>query len=318
MPNRTIIWTVTLLLLVSGACSSSRRHGDERALHIVRDDLGRSVACVRRPRRLVSLAPSITEMVFALGLGARLVGVTTFCDYPPEARTITKIGDTIHPSLERILALEPDLVIASRISQLEVFAHRLEQAGVPLYVVDARRLDDIPRSMRRLGDVLGEPERAATVTRAMEERMREIERRLAGRPRPRTLLVVQAEPLMVPGTKTYLADLVRRAGGIPLGPDDPREGVTYSLESVIAAAPQVIIVPESGARRRRLEHIDWPGLAETPAARRGRVYTMDANLIFRPGPRVVQGLAIVAEILHPEAFDRESAVSAAHVSSGRR
>ncbi|RMG53288.1 MAG: cobalamin-binding protein [Acidobacteria bacterium] len=316
MPNRVIIWAITLLLVL-GACSPDQRGEGERALHTVQDDLGRSIACIPRPQRLVSLAPSITEMVFALGLGERLVGVTTYCDYPPEAQAITKIGDTIHPSLERILAVQPDLVIASRISQLEAFAHRLEQMGVPLYVVDARRLDDIPRSMRRLGEVLGEPERAATVTRAMEERMREIERRVAGRSRPRTLLVVQPEPLMVPGTKTYLADLIRRAGGIPLGPDDPREGVTYSLEAVIAAAPEVIIVPEPGARQHRLEHIEWPGLAETPAARRGAVYVMDADLISRPGPRVVEGLAIVAGILHPEAFDRGAAVNAARANSER-
>jgi iron complex transport system substrate-binding protein len=301
MPRRVYIF-ITLLVAFGLGCTSPENRSPKNFKRVVTDEIGRRVEMVQEPQRIISLAPNITEILFALQLGERVVGVTTYCDYPPEAQTKPKIGDTIHPSLERVLGLKPDLVIASRVSQLEAFAHRLQEAGIPLYVVDTRSLTDVPRSLRRLGSLLGRAGQGEAVAQRMEQRMEQIQRRVQGLTTPKVLLVIQREPLMVPGTKSYLADLIRRAGGTLIGPEDAREGVTYSLESVIAQRPEIILWPGGESSSHRLEEINWPNLAETPAMRSRSVYSMDANLIMRPGPRLVDGLSEVARILHPEAF----------------
>lgn len=294
-----------IVLPTLGACSPPEPASRPVSSHVVRDDIGRPVTLARQLHRLISLAPNITEMLFALGVGDQVVGVTSYCDYPPEARTRTPIGDTLHPSLERILALKPDLVVASRASQLESFARQLGEQGVPLYVVEARTLSDVPRSLRRLGMILGRPEPGESAAQGLERQIEQIERRTHGRTAPTVLLVIQREPLMVPGTKSFLADVVGKAGGTLIGPDDFREGVLYSLESVIAQRPQFIVLPgASGTRSQRLEQYSWPKLAGTPAMRARRVYSIDADLIMRPGPRLVQGLSELAHIFHPEAFER--------------
>jgi iron complex transport system substrate-binding protein len=306
MPVRqSISITVFILCLLSFACHEQSAPVIQGSTRVVKDDLERSVTLVREPKRLVSLAPAITEMLFALGLGERVVGVTTFCNYPPEAQARAKIGDTVRPSLERILALKPDVVLASRASQLEAFARQLYEVSIPLYVVDARSILDVSRALRKLGDVLGAERNGEAVARVMERQVGEIEARVSGRPVPKVLLVIQREPLMVPGTRTFLADLIQRAGGRLIGPEDAREGVTFSLESVVAEQPQFIVMPgDSGSRSHRLHPFVWPKLENTPAIENQQIYTIDADLIMRPGPRLVDGLAQLAQILHPEGHGR--------------
>jgi iron complex transport system substrate-binding protein len=304
MPQRDYIFIIAWFLLIptGWGCSSNDLPSAKGSTQIVKDDLGREVLLARNPQRLVSLSPNITEMLFAIGLGAQVVGVTSYCDYPPEARTKAKIGDIITPSLESILTLKPDLVLVSRVSTLQRFDRRLEEVGVPRYVVDARNMEDILRALRRLGSVLGRSGQAEAVAKSLEQRLRQIEQRVQGAVAPRVLLVIQREPLMVPGQKTFLADLVRRAGGTLVGPDDEREGVLYSLESVIAQQPETIILPSSETGTRRVEHFAWPKLAETPAIRDQKIYSITADLIMRPGPRLVDGLSELARILQPDLF----------------
>jgi iron complex transport system substrate-binding protein len=306
MPRRFFIFIAGFFLLsLVSACASQEKPTPPGSTREVRDDLGRPVMFARTPERLISLAPNITEMLFALGLGERVVGVTTYCTYPAEARTKAQIGDTIHPGVERILALKPDLVIASRASQLEAFAQQLYQVGIPLYVVDAQVLADVPRSLRRLGSWLGRQEQAEAVAQGLEQRIRQVEQQSRRAPLPKVLVVIQREPLMVPGTKSYLADLIHKAGGTLIGPDDAREGVTYSLESVIAQRPQFIILPgDSGSSPQRVSQFTWPQLAETPAIRNRQIYSLDADLMMRPGPRLVDGLAQLARILQTETRPR--------------
>lgn len=306
MPRRSASFFPCLILVFTGwACSPDHTATPGPPARVVQDDLGRTVWLTRHPQRLISLAPSVTEMLFALGVGDRVVGVTSYCDYPPEARSRTTIGDTLHPSLERILALRADLVIASRASQLESFARRLGEFGVPLYVVETRALSDVPRSLRRLGLVLGHAQSGESVARRLQQQMSQIQQQVQGKDKPKVLLVIQREPLMVPGTKSYLADLVRQAGGTLIGPDEAREGVIYSLESVIAQRPQIIIVPGEGEQKtQRLPQYHWPKLAQTPAMQAQQVYAVDADLIMRPGPRLVEGLSELARIFHPEVFAR--------------
>lgn len=293
---------VVLIFLSVMACREPASLTSPETTRVVMDELGRRVEVSAHPRRIVSLAPSVTEMLFALGLGDRVVGVTTLCDYPPEATAKEKVGDVIAPSLERIVALAPDLVIVSTATQLEMFATRLVEVGIPLYVVKANRLEDVLETLRHLGNVTGERERAEALVGSLQARIERVVERTRHLPRPRVLLVIQRDPLIVAGRGAFLTDLVEKAGGHSITADAEREWTLYSIESVLARAPEVLVLPSREGGSRRLADLPWPALASTPALRNRRVYAINADLLMRPGPRLVEGLEELARVLHPEVF----------------
>ncbi len=304
MSMRALLF-LPVLLLPLWACRPLSSQGDaprSAELRIVTDEIGRRVAIPPSPQRLISLAPSVTEMLFALGLEERIVGVTSYCDYPAAARAKEKVGDILNPSLERILALRPDLVIISTATQLERFARRLEEAGVPLYVVNADRVEDVLRSLENLGEIMGRREEAERVVHALRARLEDVRARVRGRPRPRVLMVIQRDPLLVPGRGAFMTDLVEQAGGQSITADAEREWTPYSLETVLARAPEVIILPSRERITRRLVDMRWPELEATPALRQGRVYAIHTDLLMRPGPRLIEGVEELARVLHPEVF----------------
>ncbi|MCS7157445.1 MAG: cobalamin-binding protein [Blastocatellia bacterium] len=306
MPTSTravLLLLASLLYLWACRPLSSQEGVPRSAEHrIVTDEIGRRVAIPSPPQRVISLAPSVTEMLFALGLGERIVGVTSYCDYPPAARDKEKVGDLLNPSIERVLALRPDLVIVSTATQLERFARRLEEVGIPLYVVDAERVEDVLRSLGNLGEIFGRREEAERVVRALRARLETVRAKVRGRPRPRVLMVIDRDPLIVPGRGAFLTDLIEQAGGQSITADAEREWTPYSLETVLTRAPEVIILPSRERTTRRRADTHWPELAATPALQQGRVYAINNDLLFRPGPRLIEGLEEVARVLHPEAF----------------
>src|SRR6185436_4868000 len=158
------------------------------------DELGRTVNVKANPQRIVSLAPSITETLFAIGLDSRIVGVTTYCDYPPEAKTKESIGDTLKPSLEKIIGLKPDLVIVSTASQLEQSVRRLDELGIPVYISNPRDLEGLLNSIERIGEIAGAPDRANELTRQLRSRIEAVRARVASRPQPRVFLILGSEP----------------------------------------------------------------------------------------------------------------------------
>src|SRR5215467_4084709 len=198
---------------LSGCRSGPTRRAQPDGSRFVTDDLGRQVSVVPEPRRLISLAPSVTEILFAIGLGDRVVGVTTYCDYPPETATIEKVGDTQRPNLEKIISLKPDLVIISTASQLEEFVGNLERLGVPVYVNNPTDLGSLLDSIQRLGGVAGVPESAAALVAGLSSRINEVHSKVAGLRRPRVLLVLSSEPLITAGGRTFINDLITEAGG---------------------------------------------------------------------------------------------------------
>lgn len=277
--------------LVAGACST-RSSTDGRQ---VTDELGRSIVLAREPRRIVSLAPSITETLFALGLGDRVVGVTSFCDYPPQAAQIEKVGDTLRPSLEKIAALRPDLVIISTSSQLEGLFRKLDELGIPVYVSNPRSLDGILSSIERVGQVAGAAENARRLTSEMRARIQAVRARVAGRARPRVLLILGTQPLITAGANTFVNDLIWEAGGVSISSGEKEDYPQFSLEAALARRPEVIFLQ---AGREQLPE----RLKQTPAFASGRVFHIDDALILRPGPRIVEGLEQMAAKIHPEAF----------------
>jgi iron complex transport system substrate-binding protein len=251
------------------------------------------VLIARAPERIVSLAPSVTETLFALGLGDKVVGVTTYCDYPPEAKTRVSIGDTQRPSLEKIVALKPDLVIASTSSQLESFVRSLEEAKIPIYVSNPRNLEETLRSIQAMGDIAGAGQQALELTAALRGRIEKVRQRAADREKPKVFLLLGAEPLITVGGKTFINDLITRAGGLSISADESSDYPQYSFETVITRRPEIIFLQAGDDKLP-------DRLKQTPAALKGRIYHLDDDLLLRPGPRIVDGLEQLAEKLHPQ------------------
>jgi iron complex transport system substrate-binding protein len=266
------------------------------------DDLGRTLRAPARPERIVTLAPNLTEIVFALGAGDRIVADTSFCNYPEEATRKPRVGDTQHPDLERIVALKPDLVLLSTSSQLEETAARLERVGVPVFVTVERDLEGVLDLVERLGDVLGESERGRALAAGLRGRAEAVRRRVAGRPEPKVFFMVGDRPLFTAGRGAFVTDLIVRAGGRSISADETADWPTYSAEAVVARAPDVIVVPGAshGVSAGGTEVPE--GLRETPAVKAGRVVEIEGDLLMRPGPRLVDGLEQLARALHPEVF----------------
>ena len=282
------------LCLVVAACSSSRDlPPGERAFT---DEIGRTINVRENPQRIISLAPSVTETLFALGLGDRVVGVTSYCDYPPEAARKEKVGDTLRPSLEKIVALKPDLVIASTSSQLEQFVRDLDKVAIPIYVSNPHTLAGVLASIEVIGEITGADRRAKELTGDMRARIDAVESGLAAvKERPGVLFILGVEPLITIGGKSFINELISRAGGDSISGELEAEYPQYSLETAVARRPGVIFLQTGESKLPER-------LSQTPAARAGRVFQLDDNLLMRPGPRIVDGLEQMAARIHPEAF----------------
>jgi iron complex transport system substrate-binding protein len=266
---------------------------------LVTDQTGRRVSVPEHIERLVSLAPSITETLYALGLGDQLVGDTDYCEYPPEAKQKPHVGPILNPSLEKIVALKPDLVLGSPEANRIETADRLERLGIPLYGVTARSVEETLDSIEDLGRVLGREAEAQRLVLSLRQRIEAVERRVAGRTRPKVLFVVWYRPLTTAGARSFIGDVVRRAGGTSVSEDLPGEWPRLSLEEALRRDPDVILFPRSESFAPALEEFQrLPGWREFRAVRNRRMYFV-SDAIVRPSPRLVDALEEVARALHP-------------------
>ncbi len=296
----TALCTVLLLLVSFIAGCHSAPPVQPAAQREFTDGLNRKVVLAHTPQRIISLAPNITEILFALGLGARVVGVTTYCDFPAEAKTKEKVGDTIQPNLERIIALKPDLVIITTSSQLEKITRQLDELKIPVYVSNPRTVAEVSRSILNIGELTGATERAQAVAADMEQRIQAVRNRVKDLPRPRVFYVLQNAPLITAGHNTFINDLITLAGGESISGAERADYPQFSRETVIARAPEIIIVPEShGAELVSLAEVRRD-FAATPAVRAGRIVSINPDLTDRPGPRIVEGLEQLASAIHEQ------------------
>jgi iron complex transport system substrate-binding protein len=250
---------------------------------------------------VITLAPNLTEVVFAIGAGDRLVGNTTYCDYPEQAKSITKVGDTLHPSLERIIALRPQVVLVSTASQLEVFTQQLQSQNIAVFVTDPHDLDGVFKSIEQIGKILNHEQQARALVHSLRERTNAVEQAVKQTPPVRTFYQVSAEPLYTAGHDAFVTDLMRRAGGASVTGDVPGAWPKFSNESALAARPDAIILPTGGSMGAANEN-PAEALRNSPAVQAGRVYRINDDHLARPGPRAVQGLEEMARSLHPEVF----------------
>ena len=267
----------------------------------VTDQLGRDVSIPARPQRIVSLAPSITEIVFDLEQGRRLVGVSRYSDYPPQAAKLPKVGAYVRPDIERIVALNPDLCIATKDGNPRTVVDRLTSLNIPVYVVNPHNLDAILDTILEIGTILGARDKAATLTRHMRNRIRRVNARIAQvEYRPRVFFQIGVTPIVSVGAGTFIHELIELAGGQNLAQGKaayPR----YSREQVLALAPEIIIIT-SMARQKVFEQVkaEWRKWPNIPAVRNERIYLVDSNLFDRPSPRLVNGLEVLTRLIHPE------------------
>lgn len=270
----------------------------------VTDQFGRQVSVPDHPRRIVSMAPSITEILFALDLSDRLVGVTQFSDYPPAAVALPKIGSYVRLDIEKMVSLRPDLCIAIKDGNPISVVRKLESLGIPVYAVDPRNLDAVMDTLLELGRLLAVSDRAGAIVSGMTDRIHQVQRNLAGdNRRPAVFFQIGIAPIVSVGTRTFIHELIVMAGGNNL-----TQGKTpyprFSREQVIGMRPEVMIIT-SMARQAVFDQVkaDWQQWPELPAVRDDRIYLVDSNVLDRPSPRLVDGLELLARLIHPDCFD---------------
>jgi iron complex transport system substrate-binding protein len=273
----------------------------------VSDETGRSVRIPQPVRRIVSLAPSLTETIYALGLEDRLVGDTDYCDYPPEAKKKTKVGGGIDPSLEVIASLHPDLVLVTKsFNRLET-TQSLDRLGISSYATDPHTVADIMSSVKTLADMLGVPEAGASVAEAMQHGLDDLEQRLGGLPPKRVLFVVWTQPLISTGKNTFLADALRHAGAVSIV-DSSQDWPQVNLEEAARLQPDFLVFAEShsgDASRAMARLATLPGWKILHAVRNHR-YAVISDAVNRPAPRIISAIQDLARQLHPEAFREQS------------
>ncbi len=271
------------------------------------DEAGRTVRIPQPVRRIVSLAPSMTETVYALGLQDRLVGDTDFCDYPPEAQTKPKVGGGVNPSLEKIASLHPDLVLVTKAFNLAETAHALDALGIASYATDPHSVDDIMSSTKKLAGLLGVPNAGASVAEEMQQRLSALKLRLAALRPKSALFVVWTQPLISVGRSTFIADALLRAGAVSIV-DSSRDWPQVSLEEVAHLQPDYLVFADSHSETvpREVETLaTLPGWKILNAVA-NRHYAVISDAVNRPAPRIVSAIEDLARQLHPEAFAEKS------------
>ncbi len=270
----------------------------------LRDDDGVAVTLTAVPTRIVTFAPSATEVVYALGLGDRLVGVSgPYDDYPAAARSVEQIGGAgefgVDPNIEKVVSLSPDLFLT--IEGGDQWKKRLRDLGVPVFTINATDFEDLLHDIGTVGELTGTSQEAGALVEQMRRTDQEIEARVAGEPPVSCFFEVYYPPLTTVGPDTFIADLLRRAGCDSVSGTAKSDYPEWSVDALVRQDPQVYLVSsESGASQAAVER--RPGFEAISAVADGRVALIDSDLVSRPGPRIVDGLRQLAEALHPDAF----------------
>lgn len=266
------------------------------------DDQGHEIALAKAPVRIVSLAPSITELLFAIDLGERVVGVTEYCNYPEAASQVERVAGYSTLNAEKIISMRPDLVIAARGNDPEGL-RTLRDLGIPVFGLANNSVADIIASLPRLGALTGQQAPAARIAQSLRRRVDAVAQRVSGLPRPLVMWGYIGDPIYTAGQGSAIDDVITRAGGDNAGRRAGTGWPQVSLETVVGWSPEVWLVSLSGgmqdmaAELERLREID--GWRDLPAIRDNRLVHIDGDLLSRAGPRLVDALEQLAAALHP-------------------
>jgi iron complex transport system substrate-binding protein len=281
-------------------CVGSQQHaepGDTGKIEIV-DFKGRSVVLDKKPRKIVSLSPSNTEILFALGAGDKVVGITSFCDYPEEAKKIERMGGYEGPNIELIRKAQPDVVLAGYVQEETV--KMLEKMGIPVIISEAESFEAIYHSISLIGEITGTETEAEKIIKGMKDKIAEIQAKIKDKEKPRVFYVVWKDPLTTAGSRTFINDVIKAAGGINVA-EKVESWAIYSAEEMIKDNPDMLIAAlhstDEGMTREDLSRDRIFSMLE--CVKQGKVYVMpDDNIISRPGPRIVLAIEDMARVLY--------------------
>lgn len=264
------------------------------------DQAGRLVQVPEAPQRVIALAPSLAEIVFSLGQESKLKGVTQYSDFPPAARLLPRVGSYVRLDLERIVALKPDLCLAIRDGNPKHTVDAIVALGIPVYVIDPRNLNDTADAILRIGRVLGAEARAAALVADMRRRIERVRQKAAqAASRPAVFFQVDGAPIISAGSNTFTHELITLAGGRNLAAGStpyPR----FGWEDILTMRPEIVVVTSmAGGQSPDELRREWRRWRDLPAVRHQRVHVVEAGLFDRPTARLVQGLEVLADIIHP-------------------
>ncbi len=295
-----------LIIALVGCAGAKAPEGAVPKPVSVVDDAGRTVEIAKMPPRIVSLAPSNTEILFALGLGDRVVGVTDFCDYPEEAKAIEQVGTYFEPNIEKIFSLSPDLVLAIADLPEDIIA-KLEELGIPAPILNPSDLEGILADIQLVGKATGAEKEAEALVAEMRGRIAVVtEKASEVKERPKVFCEIDATDPSKPwatGPGSFMDAMIRLSGGANVAADAESPWVQLSAEEIIAKDPEIIILADSKYGVTAESVRERPGWEVITAVKEGAIFNIDDDLISRPGPRIVDGLEAVAKIIHPELFE---------------
>ena len=270
-----------------------------------RDEVGREVLIPFPPKRIISLAPNITEILFDLGLDEEIVGVSTHSNFPEKAKTRPRVGSYISLDYEKIISLKPDLIIATGAGNTREMVERLEKLGFPAYVIFPKNLEGILLSIDHMGQVVDRKAEALRIIQDMKRRRAEIVNLMQDVPRTRVFLQIGEAPMVTVGKGSFADDLIRLAGGENVAGEEKKMYPRFGMEEILKRAPEVIILTSMNASANYEKVLqDWSRWRTIPAVKNGRIHLIDSDLIDRPSPRIIDGLEEMARILHPERFKK--------------
>lgn len=289
-----LLTTLFIAVFIFSNCKSEVKQPELSApTREIKDDLGRIIRIPEKVERVVSLAPNLTENIFAIGAGDKLVGVTSFCNYPEEAKKIPKIGDTMNPNMETIITLKPQIVFVSTASQIENFTKQLEAQNITVFVTDPKNLEDLLKNLKQFGDIFGTERQTTELLNNLQLRIIEIDALVKDKAKIKTFVQISREPLFTIGKESFLTEIIERGGGISVTKEVATAYPKLSKETALALNPDAIILSESEDNREPNELFK-----SSNAVKNEKIFKVNADILSRPSVRLIDALEQISEVLH--------------------
>jgi len=293
-----LIFFLSLVIFLGTSASYS-------ATLTVNDEAGREVSFPFPPKRIVSLAPNITEILYSLGLDEEIVGVSNHCNFPEKAKRKVRVGSYISLDFEKITSLNPDLIIATGAGNTREMVGRLGKLGFQTYVIFPKNFDDILQSIIHIGQVVNRDREARGIIEGMKRRSQRVIELTKNLPRPKVFVQIGEAPIVTVGKGSFADDLLRLAGGENIAGKEKEVYPRFGMEEILKRSPEVIVISSmnpKGDYQKILQ--EWTRWKTIPAVKNGRIYLIDSDLLDRPSPRIIDGLEELARVLHPERFKK--------------
>ena len=303
--KRALVLSTIVFIIVSGFLFFYPATSEEVDPQNVVDELGRSVALPDEINRIVSLAPNITEILFALGVGDKVVGVTDYSDYPEKAQELPKVGSFVNPNLELVEDLKPDLVIATKDGNPEQAIKKLGEMNIATFVINPRNFQGILISIQNIGKILEREEVGNQISQAMNATETYIEKQVSALKKPKVLFQLGAKPIISINKNTFIHDIIEKAGGLNIASESQLNYPEMNKESIVSSNPDVIIAATDEKTFAEIKQ-NWASFSDISAVKKKRIYRINPDTISRPAPRIMEGLVELYKIFHlPEAIKKK-------------